>query len=68
MEHEQAAAHRAHRLVVAIEPVDGLFEGRIEEPGTGRPHYSMAGPPRPYGEVVQEVLEALHRHLTSTGE
>lgn len=68
MEHESTAEHRAHRLVVAIEPVDGLFEGRIEEPGTGRPHFSMAGPPRPYGEVVGEILDALRRHLTSPGE
>ena len=68
MEHERAVEHRAHRLVVAIEPVDGLFEGRIEEPGVERPHFSMAGPPRPYDEVVEELLDALRRHLTSPGE
>jgi hypothetical protein len=28
----------------------------------------MAGPPRPYGEVVEEILDALRRHLTSPGE
>jgi hypothetical protein len=68
MQHERAAEHRSHRLVVVIEPVDGLFEGRIEEPGAERPHFSMAGPPRPYGEVVEEILAALRRHLASPGE
>jgi hypothetical protein len=68
MEHEHAAEHRSHRLVVVIEPVNGLFEGRIEEPGAERPHFSMAGPPRPYAEVVEEVVDALRRHLTNPGE
>jgi hypothetical protein len=68
MEHEQASEHRAHRLLLAIEPVNGLFEARIEEPDTGLPHFTMAGPPRPYGEVVEEVLDALRRHLLSPGE
>jgi hypothetical protein len=53
---------------VAIEPADGLFEARIEDPGTERLHFAMAGPPRPYGEAVEEVLEALRRHLLSPGE
>ena len=68
MEHEREATHRPQRLLVAIELVDGLFEARIEEPGTERPHFEMAGPPRPYGEVVEEVLDALRRHLLSPGE
>lgn len=65
---QRASEHRSHRLVVVIEPVDGLFEGRIEEPAAERPHFSMAGPPRPYEEVVEELLDALRRHLTSPGE
>jgi hypothetical protein len=68
MEYQRAANHRSHELIVRIDAVDGLFEARIEEPGTGYSHFTMSGPPRPYGEVVEEMLEALRRHLLSPGE
>jgi hypothetical protein len=68
MEHEHSSEHRRHELVVRIEPVDGLFEGSVMEADTGRVHFAMSGPPRPYGEVVDELLEALRRHLLSPGE
>lgn len=68
MRHERTAKHRTHRLVIHIEQADGLFEASIEEPDGGKPHWTMSGPPLPYDEVVDEVIEALGRHLRSPGE
>jgi hypothetical protein len=68
MRHERTSEHRTHRLVVRIEPADGLFEASIAEADGGTPHWTMSGPPLPYDEVVDEVLQALERHLRSPGE
>ncbi len=68
MEREHATEHRHHELVVRIDRADGLFEASILEPNTGRVHFAMSGPPRPYEEVVDELLDALRRHLLSPGE
>jgi hypothetical protein len=54
--------------MVRIEPVDGLFEASIAEPDAEAPHWVMSGPPLPYDEVVDQVLQALDRHLRSPGE
>jgi hypothetical protein len=68
MRQERTSPHRAHRLVVRIEPKDGLFEASISEPDSEAPHWVMSGPPLTYDEVVDEVLQALERHLRSPGE
>ena len=68
MRHEETRPHRTHRLVVRIEPKDGLFEASIAEPDAESPHWVMSGPPLGYDEVVDEVLQALERHLRSPGE
>lgn len=68
MEHEHTLPHRDHQLIVRIKTADGRFEASIEEPGTDRPHFAMSGPPREYGEVVEELVEALRAHLLSPGE
>jgi hypothetical protein len=68
MSHQHAREHRTHRLLVRIEPTDGLFEASIEEPGAGGPHWVMSGPPRTYDEVVGEILAALEHHVRKPGE
>lgn len=68
MRHERSSPHRTHRLVVRIDPADGLFEASITEPDADTPHWVMSGPPLPYDEVVDQVLQALERHLRSPGE
>lgn len=68
MEHEHTLPHRRHELIVRIEPSDGRFEASIEEPGVERPHFAMSGPPREYGEVVEELVAAIKAHLLSPGE
>jgi hypothetical protein len=68
MRHERTSQHRTHQLVVRIDPADGLFEASISEADRGTPHWTMSGPPLPYDEVVDEVLQALDRHLRSPGE
>jgi len=68
MRQERTEAHKRHRLVVRIDPADGLFEASIAEPDTDKPHWVMSGPPLSYDEVVEEVLQALERHLRSPGE
>jgi hypothetical protein len=61
-------AHKAHRLVARIEPVDGRFSCLIEEPGREEPHYVMSGPPLPYEEAVDDLVRALKEHLLTDGE
>lgn len=56
---------RPHRLTVRIERVGDGFEAWIEEPDTTEPHWTMSGPVVPYEEAVEEVAEALKRHLLS---
>jgi hypothetical protein len=68
MEHEHTLPHRRHELIVKIEPTDGRFEASIEEPGAKVPHFVMSGPPKEYGEVVEEIVDALREHLLSPGE
>lgn len=68
MRHERTEQHRRHHLVVRIEPSGEMFEASIAEPDTDKPHWVMSGPPLPYEEVVDEVLQALERHLRSPGE
>jgi hypothetical protein len=68
MEHEHTLSHQRHELVVKIKPVDGRFEASIEEPGIDVPHYVMSGPPKEYGEVVEEIVDALREHLLRPGE
>ncbi len=68
MEHEHTLPHRRHELIVKITPVDGRFEASIEEPGVAAPHFVMSGPPKEYGEVVGEIVDALRDHLLSPGE
>lgn len=68
MRHDRTEQHKRHHLVVRIEPADGLFEASIAEPDTDTPHWVMSGPPLAYDEVVDEVLQALERHLRSPGE
>ena len=68
MRHERTSPHRTHKLVVRIEPKNGLFEASIAEPDAEAPHWVMSGPPLPYDEVVDEVVQALERHLRSPGE
>jgi hypothetical protein len=68
MRHERTSPHRGHRLVVRIEPKDGLFEASITEPDSEVPHWVMSGPPLTYEEVVEEVLRALGEHLRAPGE
>jgi hypothetical protein len=40
-----------------------MYEASIEERGVETPHWTMSGPPQRYEEVVEEVVEALRRHL-----
>jgi hypothetical protein len=68
MEHEHTLPHRHHELTVKIQPANGLFEASIEESGVGAPHFVMSGPPGEYGEVVEEVIDTLRRHLLEPGE
>lgn len=69
MRHEHSQPHRAHHLVVRIEPADGEFEASIREADSeATPHFVMSGPPASYAEVVDELVEALRRHLLEPGE
>jgi hypothetical protein len=68
MQHEHTLPHREHELIVRIKTADGRFEASVEEPGTEVPHFVMSGPPREYGEVVDELVDALRDHLLSPGE
>ena len=62
--------HEPHQLSVRIEASedDDLYRGSIVEEETGLVHFAMSGPARPYREVVEEVLEALRRHLLAPGD
>jgi hypothetical protein len=60
--------HKAHRLTVLLEPVDGRFSCLIEEPGLEEPHYVMSGPPLPYEQAVDDLVRALKEHLLARGE
>jgi hypothetical protein len=57
-----------HRLLVAIEDADGLFECSIEEPDAETPRFVMRGPPREYRDAVEELVESLRAHLLATPE
>jgi len=65
---ERTSEHRTHRVVIRIDRADGLFEASITEADGGTPHWTMSGPPLPFDEVVDEVLQALERHLRTPGE
>ena len=62
--------HRPHQLTVKIESAGegDLYRGSIQEEETGIVHFAMSGPARPYREVVDEVLDALRRHLIAPGD
>lgn len=55
--------NKPHTLTVRIDPVDNRFEASIEEAGVKAPHWTMAGPAVGYEEAVEEIAEALKRHL-----
>ena len=55
--------NQPHKLTVRIDRVDGRFEASIEEGGIEQPHWTMSGPVVRYEEAVDEVTEALKRHL-----
>lgn len=54
---------KRHELTVRIEPVDDRFEASIEEPWVEVPHWTISGPILRYEEAVDEVADALKRHL-----
>jgi hypothetical protein len=56
---------KTHELIVRIVPAEdpNMYEASIEERGVETPHWTMSGPPQRYEEVVEEVVEALRRHL-----
>lgn len=60
-----AEIEKAHELIVRILPTEdpNLYEASIEEQGVEAPHWTMSGPPQRYEDVVEEVAEALRRHL-----